>query len=1086
MMALQRFPARIAVTLAAMMIGSATSVSAEENAGLPNSHIELLESAGFDGGVIVVAGFDRTDLLVELVRTEGRIVHGLSKNPRDVAEARRELHEAGLSGRGAAAHWSGRRLPYAEDFVNLLLTDACDEVAAQEISRVLVPRGIAFIRQAGRWSKFIEPWPEGMDDWTHIDHGPDGNPVSLDAYVGPPRQMQWIDGPAWSKKHRGPRVSATVTANGRLFMVQDETPTSLFNLAARWVLIARDAFNGVVLWRRDLPRWTAGGWGPSIQRDAPESPPNGLILGVWGEIAGGSGARDGSEVFVASGDRLFLPLELQAPVSALDATTGQVLRTYEGLAPVEKVVASGNSLLICGKGKVRHVAIDTGEVRWEIPGGSACVKHDHAYLARLDGTRIRCVDLDQGAVIWEARTDDVVRATRGNTPLDRRGKVERKKYTVRLQAGAGVVLVSTEEGKNNVTYALSADSGNPLWCHTFGGRGFSRRLGPFIIDNAVWSLDPTKGVVAVRRPEDGDLIREIPAPGIRFAGHHPRCYQARATSRYIIGKERGADFVDLESGAVDWNNWVRGPCVRGVLPANGLLYAGQHSCRCYTSSALHGFLALAPRRTTAPSPTVSAADDDGRLVRGPAFGSASGSVATATIEDLEWPTYRHDAERSGSTPTRVGDDLELQWTSNRLGRLSAPVVTGGRVLVSSIDQHTVYALNARNGDADWHRTVGGRVDSPPTVVGELVLFGCRDGWVYCLRINDGELVWRFRAAPSERFVGADGQIESAWATHGSVLVKEGVAYFVAGRSSFLDGGMHVYGLDALTGEVLHAKHLFGPWPGPEVGAAAETPNRGFTMPGALPDILVADDDSVYLRELQFDATLKQMVDMKPNYYKSPELTGENRGGDHKYWDNILEGFRHAAFTSPEWFHRSFFQNFPGRRLYCTTGLLDGEWHRRMYWSYGQIVGQYITFRGSEGYAVQVFATSPREGGLNSGQGYVVYAGRTAELERSEKLFALPPDQSEWRVRLSIRPIAMMLAGDRLLLAGPPDFEDPTENLAAIEGQREAELLVLRTDDGVTEATYTLNSPPIYDGIASVSGRLYVCTMDGRVACLAAP
>ena len=60
MTALRRFPARIAVTLAAMMVGSATWVSAEEVARLSGSQMKLLESAGFEGGVIVVAGFDRT------------------------------------------------------------------------------------------------------------------------------------------------------------------------------------------------------------------------------------------------------------------------------------------------------------------------------------------------------------------------------------------------------------------------------------------------------------------------------------------------------------------------------------------------------------------------------------------------------------------------------------------------------------------------------------------------------------------------------------------------------------------------------------------------------------------------------------------------------------------------------------------------------------------------------------------------------------------------------------------------------------------------------------------------------------------
>ena len=184
--------------------------------------------------------------------------------------------------------------------------------------------------------------------------------------------------------------------------------------------------------------------------------------------------------------------------------------------------------------------------------------------------------------------------------------------------------------------------------------------------------------------------------------------------------------------------------------------------------------------------------------------------------------------------------------------------------------------------------------------------------------------------------------------------------------------------------------------------------------------------------------------------------------------------------SPDWFHRSFFQNFPGRRLYCTTGLLDPSWHRRMYWSYGQVVGQYIVFNGPMAYAVQVYATSPREGGFNSGDGYVVHAGRTAERETNEKLFALRPDQSKWRIRVPLRPVAMALAGNQLLLAGPPDLADPRDGLAAIEGRRQATLWVLDVENGDKKAEYPLDSPPIFDGMAVASGAIYVSTMDGTV------
>ncbi|MFC1603555.1 hypothetical protein ACFL5F_00885 [Planctomycetota bacterium] len=49
--------------------------------------------------------------------------------------------------------------------------------------------------------------------------------MSRDKLVGPPRWTQWIDSPSWSKKHWGSRLSAIVTSGGRLYYIQDETPT---------------------------------------------------------------------------------------------------------------------------------------------------------------------------------------------------------------------------------------------------------------------------------------------------------------------------------------------------------------------------------------------------------------------------------------------------------------------------------------------------------------------------------------------------------------------------------------------------------------------------------------------------------------------------------------------------------------------------------------------------------------------------------------------------------------------------------------------------------------------------------------------
>ncbi|MHC4157080.1 MAG: hypothetical protein ACYST6_19490, partial [Planctomycetota bacterium] len=51
-----------------------------------------------------------------------------------------------------------------------------------------------------------------------------------------------------------------VTSRGRLFYIADEAPISLLgdhDLPDKWFLIARDAFNGVPLWKIPIQDW---GW----------------------------------------------------------------------------------------------------------------------------------------------------------------------------------------------------------------------------------------------------------------------------------------------------------------------------------------------------------------------------------------------------------------------------------------------------------------------------------------------------------------------------------------------------------------------------------------------------------------------------------------------------------------------------------------------------------------------------------------------------------------------------------------------------------------------------------------------------------
>ena len=91
-----------------------------------------------------------------------------------------------------------------------------------------------------------------------------------------------------------------------------------------------------------------------------------------------------------------------------------------------------------------------------------------------------------------------------------------------------------------------------------------------IANDVVWA-----GVLA-RQGLDlntGKMLPPVADASLFTPGHHPRCYRAKATERFVIWSKRGAEFMDIVDGENhSANNWVRAVCRYGFLPANGLLY----------------------------------------------------------------------------------------------------------------------------------------------------------------------------------------------------------------------------------------------------------------------------------------------------------------------------------------------------------------------------------------------------------------------------------------------------------------------------------------------------------------------------------
>ncbi len=1085
---------------------------------------QILDATGVKGGLVVHLDCGDGKLTAALRASDRYLVHGLDARSENVAKARALIQSKGAYGPVSVEQFDGKSLPYADDLVNLVVSENLGQVGTDEILRVLCPGGVACIKTGGKWTTQRKPWPKTIDQWTHFLHDASNNAVARDTQVGPPRRIQWVCGPLWSRSHEyTSSLIAMVSAAGRIFYLFDEGLTGVTpaSLPERWTLIARDAFNGVLLWRRRIGNWRAGQWKNFSLRGIPPSVPR---------------------LLVAEGDRVFFPLTLGAPVSILDAATGNVLATCKDTEAAQELRCLDGVLLV-RKGKDGLLAFNskTGKQLWQAkdnPQPQTLAAQD-GKVVYMVAQAVACLDLKTGEELWRTSGEEASKPAddaAGKAPKKR--KLVRKPATSLLLVHADRVLLAGRQALR----AVALDTGKPLWTvkASLGGRGEL-----FVAQGQAWRWDGRN--IVGHDLATGKVKTTVNADDVFTPGHHLRCYQSKATQNYIITPWRGAEFISITGGEHTQNDWLRGPCGYGIMPCNGLLYAPPHPCFCYPGVKLTGFNALAPAAADAQTrPTTK------RLERGPAFSEISNpksqisnlksqisnlksqisnpksdisnpksqiSNPKSEISKADWPTYRHDARRTGATGRDVPADVSLQWKVSLRGPLTPPVVAHDRVYVAAKDEHTLYALGVKDGGVVWQFIAGGRIDSPPTVCGRLILFGCTDGRVYCLRASDGALVWRFRAAPTEELIVALGQLESRWRVHGSVLVTGGVAYCTAGRSTYLDGGIRVFGLDPKTGKVLHEATL-DTWARTREDAVNKPFVPGYHMEGARSDILVSEGGYIYMGQYKLDAKLAQqeapyVVPGKNEKVKVLDLTGQPfvsadvaktqplEVHQRKWLENAARPLvaelrkKYGGFNIG---HRRM-----GLRVFSTAGFLDDSWYNRTYWMYSTSwPGYYLAHRGAKTgqllvvgprktYAVQAYPNRNMQSPLFTPgkKGYLLFADAndnepvlSDETRETTKGWGFtrkkPPQWHQWT---PVRIRAMVLAGKHLFVAGPPDVVDPDDPMAAFDGRKGAVLRVLSAADGLVLAEHKLDAPPVFDGLIAAGGRLYVSTIDGRLLCM---
>jgi len=1057
---------------------------------------KILRATGVRGGLVVHVGCGDGELTASLRANDGYLVQGLDTSTERVQKTREYISSRGLYGEVTAREFDGKNLPLIDNLVNLLVVSDRDQVSSDEIMRVLAPNGVALTKEPltaessdalDGWKKTAKPWPKDIDEWTHYHHDPQGTMVGKDKVVGPPRRIQWVGGPKWLRNHDFmSSMHVMVSSGGRIFYILDKGLRNHIFLPSTWTLIARDGFNGTVLWERPLKDWHPQNW---PLKSGPGYLPRRLA---------------------AVGDRVYFTAGLNEPLTALDAATGQKIQTYEGTRATEEIVFSDGVLYLLVDPERKPVNYRAKTSSYKEIG------HANGGWAWSTGNpqrSVMAVDDESGKVLWKhvAKVAPLTLTVCEKSVFFHNGSgmvaLERETGeelwvsdgpgiksvptggSLRVVVSDGVVVMSSG---TKVT-AFSAKNGGQLWTGSVLHTSHHCPNDLFTIDDLIWSAEtgtPQKNGTHFKALDlrTGETKEDFVAENLPAFPMHPRCYPGRATIRYIMTQGIGTEFYELGGEPkVDIHNYVRGSCIYGVMPCNGFLYKPPDSCACYYQSKLEHFCALAPGSENAEAKSP---EPKQRLEKGPAFGGVKqrardkGQGATGS-----WPMYRHDPARSGFNPSPLSPDLKKSWAVNLGGKLTQPVVAGGKVFVAAVDQQTLYALDADSGNTEWEYTAGGRIDSSPTLYKGTVLFGSADGWVYCLRAEDGALAWRYLVAPGEKQHVSYQQLESVWPVSGSVLVFDDAVYCLAGRNMFFDGGLRLVRLDPATGEVISETLM--DQNDPKTGKNLQTLITAKYMPVANTDLFSCDGDYLYMQAQKFDLEGKRL-EIAPALRKAKDR--EDKGGRH---------------------------------LFCQTGFLDDLWFHRSYWIYGEDCGEgwgayagprritpcgrIMVFDDSRAYA---FRSEPLGNMLHPRTRYRLYAadkngGETPPgMEQGKKRRRGKGDgksigafKVHWE--LESPPLlvnAMALGGKSLFVSGPPDVADETTMLGFLPGaddeinrQLKAQdeawlgmkgglLWVLSAEDGKKLADYRLDSIPVFDGMAVASGKLLLSLKDGSVAC----
>lgn len=594
-----------------------------------------IRRAGTTQGYCLVLGAGTGRLAYEIARRSQFQVVGIEPDAARVAEARRRLAEAGMYGTRVTVHQGeASKLPFPACWANLVVSEETLltgrlPASAAEVYRVVRPCGGCLVLSASdpaahdrlaQWGREGVPgWTversasgvvasasrgplPGAGDWSHFYADPGNTACSGDTMRPGPVDLQWFGRPGPRRMpDRHDKNVGPLYKNGRLFVSGDD------------YVAAVDAYNGTILWERDVPR--------SVR------------LGAFKNC--GSMAATDDCLYVASGGDCL----------ALDAASGDIRRTMtlpaapEGEADEWGYVAVAGDVLLgsaTGRGgAMREQTMDTEVLIWRdfmpVVTSHAIFAHDRGSGERrwtyrpdrgvlvnptiaLGGGRLYFVESTNPAtrLVADSRIKlpmllgqgaDLVALDLGTgKPLWRKpAGLEAIEHIVYLTYAREKLVVSGTKnvavaGGRRVRYDLAvfaADTGNGLWRntqtpvpdHILEGPHGEQVQHPAVVGEVIYGngfackLDTGEPIDGWKWKKSGNCGTISTSAACAFSRYdHPWMFDLKTGDHTVLSTA------------------TRPGCWINILPAGGLILIPEASAGCTCGHPIQTSLALVPRR----------------------------------------------------------------------------------------------------------------------------------------------------------------------------------------------------------------------------------------------------------------------------------------------------------------------------------------------------------------------------------------------------------------------------------------------------------------------------------------------------------